>query len=85
MSFFEAAQPYLAEGVISSVRLSTRPDAIDADVLKRLKKYGVAVVELGAQSMCDRVLELPDAGTTARRLKTHQSSLRPPDLTSYCR
>lgn len=59
---FKAAQPYLAEGVISSVRLSTRPDAIDAAVLKRLKKYGVAVVELGAQSMCDRVLELSGRG-----------------------
>lgn len=62
LEVFEAAQPYLAEGVISSVRLSTRPDAIDAAVLKRLKKYGVAVVELGAQSMCDRVLELSGRG-----------------------
>lgn len=62
LELFEAAQPYLAEGVISSVRLSTRPDAIDAAVLKRLKKYGVAVVELGAQSMCDRVLELSGRG-----------------------
>ena len=62
LELFEAAQPYLAEGVISSVRLSTRPDAIDAAVLKRLKKYGVAVVELGTQSMCDRVLELSGRG-----------------------
>ena len=62
LELFEAAQPYLAEGVISSVRLSTRPDAIDAAVLKRLKKYGVAVVELGAQSMCDRLLELYGRG-----------------------
>lgn len=62
LKLFEAAQPYLAEGVISSLRLSTRPDAIDAAVLNRLKKYGVAVVELGAQSMCDRVLELSGRG-----------------------
>ena len=62
IELFEAAQPYLEAGVISSIRLSTRPDAIDAAVLKRLKCYGVAVVELGAQSMCDRVLELSGRG-----------------------
>ncbi len=62
IELFEAAQPYLEAGTISSIRLSTRPDAIDAAVLKRLKKYGVAVVELGAQSMCDRVLELSGRG-----------------------
>lgn len=62
VELFEAAQPYIEDGTISSIRLSTRPDAIDALVLKRLKKYGVAVVELGAQSMCDRVLELSGRG-----------------------
>ena len=62
LELFEAAQPYLADGTISSIRLSTRPDAIDGAVLKRLKKYGVTVVELGAQSMCDRVLELSGRG-----------------------
>ena len=62
VELFEAAQPYIEDGTISSIRLSTRPDAIDASVLKRLKKYGVAVVEIGAQSMCDRVLELSGRG-----------------------
>jgi histone acetyltransferase (RNA polymerase elongator complex component) len=62
VELFEAAQPYIEDGTISSIRLSTRPDAIDASVLKRLKKYGVVVVELGAQSMCDRVLELSGRG-----------------------
>lgn len=62
IELFEAAQPYLADGTISSIRLSTRPDAIDDTVLKRLKKYGVTVIELGAQSMCDRVLELSGRG-----------------------
>lgn len=62
IELFEAAQPYLADGTISSIRLSTRPDAIDGTVLKQLKKYGVTVIELGAQSMCDRVLELSGRG-----------------------
>lgn len=58
----EAAQPYIRDGIIDSIRLSTRPDAIDATVLTRLKKYGVTVIELGAQSMSDRVLELAGRG-----------------------
>jgi histone acetyltransferase (RNA polymerase elongator complex component) len=58
----EAAQPYIRDGIIDSIRLSTRPDAIDVTVLTRLKKYGVTVIELGAQSMSDRVLELAGRG-----------------------
>jgi histone acetyltransferase (RNA polymerase elongator complex component) len=58
----EAAQPYIRDGIIDSIRLSTRPDAIDATVLTRLKKYDVTVIELGAQSMSDRVLELSGRG-----------------------
>lgn len=61
---FEAARPYLEDGTISSIRLSTRPDAIDGAVLARLKKYGVTTVELGAQSMCGEVLELSGRGHT---------------------
>lgn len=58
----EAAQPYIRDGIIDSIRLSTRPDAIDVTVLTRLKKYSVTVIELGAQSMSDRVLELSGRG-----------------------
>ncbi len=61
-----AAQPYLEAGAIDSLRLSTRPDAIDGEVLARLRRYGVETVELGAQSMSDRVLELSGRGHTAR-------------------
>lgn len=65
LELFEAARPYLEDGTISSIRLSTRPDAIDGAVLARLKRYGVTTVELGAQSMCDEVLELSGRGHTA--------------------
>ena len=60
-----AAKEYLDKGEIDSVRLSTRPDAIDGEVLKRLKYYGVETVELGAQSMDDTVLRLSGRGHTA--------------------
>lgn len=60
-----AAQPYLADGTVSSIRLSTRPDAIDGEVLTRLRKYGVETVELGAQSLDDGVLRISRRGHTA--------------------
>ena len=60
-----AVQPYLRDGTIASIRLSTRPDAIDAPVLDRLERYGVETIELGAQSMDDRVLTLSGRGHTA--------------------
>ena len=62
---FEAARPYLEDGTVDSIRLSTRPDAIDGYTLDRLKKYGVTTVELGAQSMDDEVLMLSGRGHTA--------------------
>ncbi len=69
ISLFEAAQPYLADGTIDSIRLSTRPDAIDGEVLSRLKKYGVTTVELGAQSLDDTVLHLSGRGHTAKEVE----------------
>ncbi|NCB74741.1 MAG: radical SAM protein [Clostridia bacterium] len=61
----DAALPFLNEGIISSVRLSTRPDAIDEITLIRLRERGVKTIELGAQSMCDEVLEASGRGHTA--------------------
>ena len=46
----------LQEGLVSNIRLSTRPDCIDADVIERLHRYGVGTVELGAQSFDDGIL-----------------------------
>ncbi len=60
-----ASVPYRERGVIRSVRLSTRPDAVDETVLMRLKRYGVSTVELGSQSMDDAVLQASGRGHTA--------------------
>lgn len=60
-----AALPFLSLKSGGSLRLSTRPDCIDADVVKRLQKFGVKTVELGAQSMSDDVLKRSGRGHTA--------------------
>lgn len=57
-----AASEFLKDGRIDGIRLSTRPDAIDRDILDNLKKYGVTTIELGVQSMCSDVLMLTNRG-----------------------
>ena len=64
-----SVQPFLRSGLVSSVRVSTRPDAIDAPCLDRLRRYGVETVELGAQSMTDCVLQLSARGHTAEDVR----------------
>jgi len=63
-SLLEAVQPFLNDGSFDSVRISTRPDAIDEQTLRLLKRYGVKTVELGAQSTDDEVLKLNRRGHT---------------------
>ncbi len=52
----QIAYGYIENGLVESVRLSTRPDYIDDEILDILAKYGVKTIELGLQSMVDRVL-----------------------------
>ncbi|MBR0414449.1 MAG: radical SAM protein [Clostridia bacterium] len=59
----EATVPYRSE--FAGIRISTRPDAINPEVLAFLKPYGVAAIELGAQSMDNTVLALNRRGHTA--------------------
>ena len=49
---------------IHGIRLSTRPDYINEEVLARLKRFGVTTIELGAQSMDEEVLRLSGRGHT---------------------
>lgn len=72
------AGDYIRRGLIESIRISTRPDLIDEDVLVFLKKHGVQTVEIGAQSFDDRVLKSVnrshDAAATTKAvllLKSH--------------
>jgi histone acetyltransferase (RNA polymerase elongator complex component) len=58
--------PLLASGELVSVRVSTRPDAVDSRTVDFLKKMGVRTVELGIQSMDDAVLERAGRGHSAR-------------------
>lgn len=65
ISLLTAAKHFLDTYKFKGIRVSTRPDCIDKDILETLKNYGVTAIELGAQSMCDDVLLANRRGHTA--------------------
>ncbi len=65
LELLNAAQPFLDGKMFTRIRISTRPDAIDKEVLALLKAYQVGVIELGAQSTDNEVLAANLRGHTA--------------------
>ncbi len=68
-SLLTAAKHFLDTYNFAGIRVSTRPDCVDRDVLKLLKDYGVTAIELGAQSMLDEVLLANQRGHTADNVR----------------
>ncbi len=76
LSLLEAAYEYVEKGIFKGIRISTRPDGITDEICRILKKYGVTAVELGAQSLDDRVLMLNERGHTARQVENASRMLK---------
>ena len=57
-----AVRPFLDQGQVQEIRLSTRPDYIDSERLALLVRHRVGIIELGAQSCDDRVLQQAGRG-----------------------
>jgi len=65
IELLSAVRPYIKKGLIQSIRLSTRPDAVDHDTVDILKSFEVTTVELGVQSLDDGVLQRANRGHRA--------------------
>ena len=70
------AYEYVKKGIVSGIRVSTRPDYIDKDKLKLLKKYGVKTIELGVQSTNDYILKKCKRGHTFENVKSASKLIR---------
>ena len=68
-NYLKTVQPFIDSGEVHGVRLSTRPDYINDEVLARLKKYHVTTIELGAQSLDDTVLQAARRGHTVQQVE----------------
>ena len=71
-----AAYEYIAKGKVQSIRISTRPDAINKEILKMLKKYKVKTIELGVQSANDYILNISKRGHTFEDVKKASKLIR---------
>ena len=64
ISLLDIAQSYVQAGSVSGIRMSTRPDYINGEILDVLSNYTVSAIELGLQSFDERVLRLSERGHT---------------------
>ena len=72
----QVASEFVKSGQVSSIRVSTRPDAIDKNILKRLKKYKAKTIELGVQSSNNYILKRINRGHTFEDVKRAAKLIR---------
>lgn len=72
----QAVQEYIEKGQVNSIRISTRPDYINKEILKLLKKYKVHTIELGVQSSNDYILKRSKRGHTFDDVKKASKLIR---------
>ncbi|MBE6788267.1 MAG: radical SAM protein [Ruminococcaceae bacterium] len=65
LELLQAAQKFIGQDGFCGIRISTRPDAVNNEILGTLKKYNVTSIELGAQSMKNDILLKNMRGHTA--------------------
>lgn len=69
LALLEVAHGFIKQGDAAGIRFSTRPDTISAESLELLREYPIQTVEIGVQSMDDRVLAESRRGHTARDIE----------------
>ena len=62
IAYLDVAKSYKDKGIIDRIRLSTRPDYINNSILDILKEKSVDVIELGIQSLDQKVLDYNERG-----------------------
>lgn len=65
---FSLIKPYCDSGSIREIRLSTRPDYINEEIIDFLLKNNVTTVELGVQSLDEDVLNTIQRGYTPQQV-----------------
>ena len=76
IELLSTAYEYIKAKKVDSIRISTRPDYINREILKRLKKYKVKTIELGVQSANDYILKRAGRGHTFEDVKKASKLIR---------
>lgn len=82
LDLLKVSKEFIDKKQVYGIRISTRPDCINEDILLLLKSYGVTSIELGCQSFDEEVLKenlrghtSKDAITSSELIKEHGFSL----------
>lgn len=75
-ALMEEADRHVRQGPVDAIRFSTRPETVTPQNLLRIAPFGVKTVEIGAQSMNDRVLAAVHRGHTAEDTRRAVARLR---------
>ncbi len=74
-NLLDLAQSYVDSGRVSGIRMSTRPDYIDGEIIGILQNYTISAVELGIQSFSENVLTSCKRGHSPERSRTAMTML----------
>jgi len=75
-TLLDLATEFVRAGKADSIRFSTRPDTIDEQRLNLITSWPVSTIEIGAQSMDDRILAMANRGHTAMDTQAAVSRLK---------
>lgn len=65
-AFLEVASYYKKRGLIDKIHMSTRPDYINTEILDNLKRFDADIIELGVQSLDQKVLDASRRGHSVK-------------------
>lgn len=74
-NYLKIIKPFIDSGQIQGIRLSTRPDYINDEILAMLAENYVGTIELGAQSFHDDVLKKTRRGHTAAQIEKASTAI----------
>lgn len=81
MTLLGHVSKFVERGRINGIRFSTRPDTIDPERLELIAPFPVSTIELGVQSMNDRVLAMSCRGHGSSETQSAAALLKQTDYT----
>ena len=75
-AYLNVAYPYVQNSTVQGIQFSTRPDYITPEILENLQRHGVSLIELGAQSLDDGVLQAAHRGHTVKQVQEASAMIR---------
>jgi histone acetyltransferase (RNA polymerase elongator complex component) len=76
LSLLNEAEKLVKKGMVESIRFSTRPDTIVKEKMDLISRFSISTIEVGVQSMNNKVLEKVGRGHTCKDTELAFSMLK---------